>query len=51
MYRTSSERIIKKGSEKMHAIRTGWTAQLRGYKRKWLYENKLAEAVIGWSEF
>lgn len=35
----------------MYAIKTRWTAQLRDYNRKWLYQNKLFEAVIGWSEF
>lgn len=38
-------------SEKMHVIRTRWTTQLRGYNRKWLYQNKLVEAVVGWSVF
>lgn len=35
-------------SEKMDAMKTSWTAQFRG---KWSFQNKPAEAAIGWSEF
>lgn len=35
----------------MYAIKTRWTAQLRSYNSKRLYQNKTFDAVIGWSEF